>query len=547
MCHRDLIESLYGVTVIDILPVGSAIFSVCMHNPIFSSGFRAAVLVGLIACLCGCASVDFDYPKEVSTARSDTADTTLGQRVDQLTTGHAGEAGFYPLIDSVDSLATRLLLAGMAEQTIDVQYYLISSDIVGGIFVYSLLQAADRGVRVRLLIDDIQTKGQDPGMVALDSHPNVEVRVFNPFARRGLRSLDGLFNYSRVNRRMHNKSFIVDNQVAVVGGRNMAAEYFGAHDDEDFGDLDVMCVGAVTPEISTMFDAYWNHRAAVPVPGFTKIPDDLEAAEKAFRGRMQEFRRNFLKTPYAEALESKVLEYLKSKEAEFVWSPYLFVYDSPDKVEKKLANSVESIRAPLLDSIQSATEELLIISPYFVPRKRGVELLIAIQESGVNVIVVTNSLAANNQPIVHGGYMPVRKQLLEAGVRLFEVKPERVDGGDDAVAIGAKKATLHAKAFLVDRREIFIGSFNFDPRSAYINTESGVIIKSPELAGAIGQIFDERAPMNAYEVFLNEKGQLRWKHLDGGEWVTFSKEPNTTMWKRFTSRVLGWLPIKSQL
>ena len=226
---------------------------------------RHYCLVAIIALFGGCATVDFDYPKPASTAYTDTGDTYLGKQLLGLADQHPGEAGFYPMVDGIDALASRLLLAERAERTIDAQYYLIKNDIVSHAFINVLLRAADRGVRVRLLVDDIFTGGYDAGMAGLDSHPNFEIRIFNPFARRSARYMDGITSFSRVNRRMHNKSFTVDNQVTIIGGRNIADEYFGAREDAKFGDLDVMGIGPVVNEVSDMFDSYWNHERAAPI------------------------------------------------------------------------------------------------------------------------------------------------------------------------------------------------------------------------------------------------------------------------------------------
>lgn len=506
--------------------------------------------IGILIASCllsSCASVDFDTPKSESFALQDTQDTSLGKSTQVLIPQHPGESGFQLLVDGIDSLAARIILAERAEASIDAQYYLISSDIVGYAFVHVLLRAADRGVRVRLLLDDVQTQGYDAGLAAFNAHPNVEVRVFNPFARRSWRFFDGVTDFSRVNRRMHNKSFTVDNQVTLIGGRNMASEYFGANDDEDFGDLDVAAVGPVVADVSAMFDSYWNNRAAVPVAGFAKIPEDLPAALLALRARIDASHQELLQSAYAEALETQVTQIFGSDGSRLTWAPSRLAYDSPDKAQKHLAKSVPSIVTSLSESIRGAKEELVLVSPYFVPTKRGVERLIEIKQRGVEVIVVTNSLAANNQPIVHGGYAKSRKALLEAGIRLYEVSPDATSGIEAAVPVGAKKGTLHAKAFVVDRRELFIGSFNFDPRSAHINTELGVIIESPVLASGIVDILDEKGPRHTYEVYLDDKERLRWKRLEGEDWVVYTKEPNTGFWKRFTARVMGWLPIESQL
>ena len=247
----------------------------------------------------GCATVDFDYPKTPSTAvEADRVDRQIESLEDQ----NPGDAGFHLLTDSIDSLAVRLLMAARAERSLDAQYYLITNDEVGYLFLGSLLQAADRGVRIRLLLDDIQTQGYDAGMAALDSHPNFEVRIFNPFAGRSTRVGDGITRFNRVNRRMHNKSFTADNHVTVIGGRNIAAEYFGARSDVNFGDIDVMAVGPVVEEVSNMFDTYWNSRSALPLPAFAKMPKDPAEELRQLRGRLARSREQIESTRYAEAL-----------------------------------------------------------------------------------------------------------------------------------------------------------------------------------------------------------------------------------------------------
>jgi len=508
---------------------------------------RRACLIVATALLCGCASVDFDYPKPESHALMDTEDTFLGQQLVGNASQDPGEAGFFPISDGIDALAARLLLAGRAERTLDAQYYLIKNDHTGNAFVNVLLQAADRGVRVRLLVDDMFTGGYDAGMAALDSHPNFEIRIFNPFARRSARAVDGLTSFSRINRRMHNKSFTIDNQITIIGGRNIADEYFGAREDAKFGDLDVVGIGPVVQDVSEMFDSYWNHERAAPIAAFAKVPEDPVAQLKLLRERLDESRQSILTSRYAAAVREQVLHYVDVDTSSFTWAPYSLAVDSPDKTYKKKAKEVASITTPLRESLSSATSEAIIVSPYFVPRKAGIEALSAMQASGVQVIVITNSLAANNQASVHGGYAPSRKPLLKAGVRIFEVRPDADISGSELVAASGAKATLHTKAFFVDRREAFIGSFNFDPRSANINTELGVIIRSPELAEVFSERIMKALPKNTYEVFLNEKGKLRWRGLENDEEVVFDKEPQTTGWQRFVAGFMRILPIRGQL
>lgn len=507
---------------------------------------RTLLLAALLAFLAGCASVDFDYPKEESVAVRDTGQTYLAGKVADSGSYPPGESGFYLLIDSIEALAARLLMAQRAELTIDAQYYLITNDPIGTAFVGSLLQAADRGVRVRLLLDDIQTQGYDAGMAALDSHPNFEVRIYNPFSGRGSRA-SAITEFGRINRRMHNKSFTADNRITIIGGRNIAAEYFAAHEDVNFGDADVVGVGPVVRNVSDMFDIYWNSRAALPVPAFAKMPDDPDQALIELRARIEKAVTELRETKYAAAFRESLKDISDTNLDDFTMAPYELAYDSPDKSDKKLAAEAQNITTTLAESIARAEESLFIISPYFVPLKSGIEYLTGLQERGVQVTVLTNSLAANNHSIVHSGYAPSRKPLLQAGVKIHEVRPDAFIQGADRGGKGAALATLHTKGFLVDDQELFLGSFNWDPRSVDINTELGVIIKTPELTQAILTKLNARLSDSAYEVILNDKGKIRWLDKSGDEVVILNNEPQTGWWRRFVVDFYKILPIKGQL
>ena len=498
--------------------------------------------------MAGCASIDWDYPKSESTAFDETADTALGISLADIDGNPPGTAGFHPLSDGVDALAARLVLAERAERSIDVQYYLIKDDLAGLAFMHSLLRAADRGVRVRLLLDDIFTSGHDAGLAALDSHPNFEIRIFNPF-NRGVagRTLGAATSFARINRRMHNKSFTVDNQITVIGGRNIADEYFGAREDAKFGDLDVLGIGPVVRDVSAMFDSFWSHETAIPVPAFADTEMDATAALSRARDTLEAATAAVRDSRYAEAVVAQAYAYLHSDLSIFAWSPYELVYDSPDKGVRARKDEAASIVTPLIESLGSANDHVVIVSPYFVPRKSGVEGLIALHERGVDVTIITNSLAANNQFTVHGGYAPSRKPLLQAGIKIYEVRPDADVQGTEFVDASGAKATLHTKAFIVDRKEVFIGSFNFDPRSAFINTEMGVIIRDPALCEAFLQGIEGSIDEQAFEVFLNEKGKLRWRTRDDGELTLYDKEPQTSWWQRFSAGVMRILPIRSQL
>jgi putative cardiolipin synthase len=510
--------------------------------------FRIAAITLLLLSAAGCATIDYDYPRTESYFLPDTSDTYLGKEIEPDVAQYPpDQSGFYPINDGVEALAARLLMAQRAEKSIDVQYYLIKNDIVGRAFIYVLLLAADNGVRVRLLLDDMFTSGYDVGMAALHSHPNFEIRVFNPFHRGAAgRAKSAVTGFGRINRRMHNKSFTVDNQITIIGGRNIADEYFGAREDAKFGDLDVVGVGPVVQDVSNMFDTYWNHPTALPVPAFVNELEDPEAELNALRLRLADSLEDIRESKYAEAVRSKVLAYIETDAVVFEWATYSLVVDSPDKGIKAKAQEADSITTPLIGSLNSAERELIILSPYFVPLKDGIEGLVELQRRGVQVTVITNSLAANNQFTVHGGYAPSRKPLLEAGVKIYEMRPDADVEGTEFIDASGAKATLHTKAFIVDDREVFIGSFNFDPRSANLNTELGVIIRDPELALVYTVLIEEALPKQTFEVFLNEKGKLRWRGFEDGEEVIYDKEPETT-WGQRTMAWFARIIPKSQL
>jgi len=514
------------------------------------SRLRCAVFVAfvVVSTLAGCATVNFDYPKSASTAFEDTDETHLGRRAVPRAAAHgADESGFIVQVDGVDALATRVLLSQRAERSIDAQYYLISPDLVGYLFIDALLAAADRGVRVRLLVDDILTGGRDAGMAALDSHPNFEVRIFNPIARGGPRAWNLLTDFSRVNRRMHNKTFTVDNQFTIIGGRNIASEYFGARHDVNFGDLDTLAIGPVVKDVSNQFDTYWNDEYAAPVPAFAEIPEDPEAQLDALRARIELAREEVGSTRYGEVLGDSVFEIIELDSDDYTWAPYRLVYDSPGKARGEELRPDESILTSLASAVRQAKNELIIVSPYFVPPSTTIEGVRELVERGVDVVVITNSLASNNHAVVHSAYAPTRKPLLEAGARLYEVRPDAGVASSRETGATTAESNLHSKGFIVDREVVFLGSFNWDPRSAYINTELGVIMESPEIAGAIAGRIDQKMPSVAYEVSVDEDGRLRWVTHDDGREVVYGREPETGFWKRFSTGLMGLFPLDSQL
>lgn len=505
---------------------------------------RYCAALACVALLSACASVDFDAPREPSFALTDTDDTQLGRNLGPEREARYPQSGFYPLFQGIDALSARLLLIDRAEKSLDAQYYLIGDDPIGDLFFAALLEAADRGVRVRLLIDDISTSGIEDRLGPVDAHPNLELRLFNPFASRGVRAFDA-WDGLRLNRRMHNKLLVADNELAILGGRNIATEYFSLNPAYNFGDIDVAAVGNVVRESSRMFDYYWNDRYSVP---YRHLADDSFGADELarLRVRLQATVDGLRDTPYAEAVTTRVDELADTDTDEYYWARSALVYDDPDKA---LGDDEEAqkITRSLVGVANAAESELLVISPYFVPRARGIEWLAGLSNRGVQIDVLTNGLAANDHIWVYGGYAPARKPLLEEGVRFFELRGNiEIEGTEESGTTDAD-SKLHGKAFIVDRRYLFIGSFNWDPRSANLNTEMGVIMDSPEFAGLVTDGIYAEIDDFAYEVFLNEDGQVRWRTTMDGVEKVFDKEPESSWWKRTKANLTRLLPIRGQL
>jgi putative cardiolipin synthase len=507
-----------------------------------SKPLRHLILLYALGFLTACATIDFDYPKTESYALTDTADTHLGRGVAAFVAQHPPEqSGFYPVYNGIDSLALRLLMAERAERSIDAQYFLIHNDLVGRVFIDALLRAANRGVRVRLLVDDIQLSGYDAGLAILDSHENIEFRIFNPFAHRRARALD-ITRLSRITRRMHNKSFTVDNQITLIGGRNIADEYFDAKEEERFGDLDVLAIGSIVPKVSAMFDSFWNHQASLPMPAIAEVPDNAEEALATFSERVADSLKEVEASGYAEAVKSSVLEYVQTDASAFIWAEYDLVFDSPDKSNPDANANANSIVVQVREVIGDIESELFVVTPYFVLTKDNVEGFRDLRNRGIDITVLTNSLASNNHSVSHSGYAPARKELLEMGMKLYELRANTDIPADESKGVQEAKKTLHAKAFVTDRKSVFIGSFNWNQRSVNLDTELGVIIHSPEIAMQMVDGVTAALPEQTFEVFLNEDGNLRWKGLDNGQQVVVDNEPQTSFWHRFNAGFLRIVP-----
>ena len=474
-----------------------------------------------------------------------TAETRLARSVAPRAQQHPGQSGIVELRDGREAFAARVLLADNAERTLDLQYYIWRNDMSGALLFAALCRAADRGVRVRLLLDDNNTSGLDNFLGALASHPNIQVKLFNPFRLRRWRALEYLTDFFRLNRRMHNKSFTVDGQVAIVGGRNIGDEYFDAHQEMSFVDLDVMAVGPVVSEIANDFERYWSSESARPAAKIlgranaATVREVIAAAERALQQQPAS-------VAYINALQScAFVTDLLTGTVDYRWAATRLVSDDPAKgLGRQRPHG--TLLERLIDTLNIPTRELELISPYLVPTRAGERALAELAgKSAVKVSILTNALESTDVPIVHAGYAKRRRKMLKAGVVLYELMREsRVRSRRDRRLTGSSGSSLHAKTFSVDCARVFVGSFNLDPRSASLNTEMGLVIESPALAQRIAAAFAEEIPGRSYRVRLNASGAMEWLEPHENGVIVHKSEPGVSWWKRFAVALMALLPIE---
>ncbi len=483
-----------------------------------------------------------DRPEVV--AFTDHESTRVGARLAELAAEHPGDSGFAIIRYGQPALAARLAMADLAEKSLDVQYYIWEADPTGRILAERLARAAERGVRVRVLVDDINMSGRDARIAALDAHPNLEIRIFNPFKNRKYRFVDFAIDMGRINHRMHNKIMIMDNAMSLVGGRNVGAHYFAAHTESNFRDLDIVGAGPIVRETSGVFDHFWNGPWAVPIAELV----DRKFTDEDYDEAIADIRRQISEDDYpfdTDADAARLLERLEEIFADLVWAQGEVVWDDPSAIyEGFKAGRISNALDKRLETLE---EELLIESAYFVPRDVGVAAAKTLLDRGVNVRILTNSLSANDVLAAHAGYSKFRKPLLEAGAELYELRPYPGPVDKQIVSAGSK-AGLHTKAIVFDRKDVFIGSFNLDPRSASINTEAGIYVRSPELARQVIEYMDEGvAPENAFRVLLDDNDDLRWVIEKDGVKLDYETDPNSTWGQRSLAWFIRLLPVEKQL
>ncbi|HLS80937.1 MAG TPA: phospholipase D family protein [Steroidobacter sp.] len=461
---------------------------------------------------------------------------------------HPGKSGARLLSQGAEALAIRAASARAAVRSIDLQYYIWRNDSSGRLLVQELLHAADRGVHVRLLLDDMDARSRDQLLVAFDRHKEIEVRVFNPFRTRHgvLRTArELLVRASRLNHRMHNKSWIVDGRLAIVGGRNIGDEYFAASDDMNFIDMDVAVVGRAVEDAIDVFEEYWNSKTVRPIRRFRRLRR-TQLTLDALRARVaaaNAAQPSASATPAPADIPPDGLDGLRRLE----WSGVRIVADDPRKAQRGRSRR-PGVLEEVVAAFESARRELLIISPYLVPGPGGTATLRQIARRGVRVVILTNSLAATDVAAVHSGYSRYRNALIDGGIELYELKASAAGLDERRIGVGASRASLHTKAIVVDDARILVGSFNLDPRSAQLNCEMGVWLDAAPLVRELRDAFASAiSPRRSYRLSLDASGGTRWSEECDGRTVEHTRDPHASLGRRLLTCVLSGLPIESHL
>lgn len=476
-------------------------------------------------------------------------DATLLDRLGHpMVVEHAGENGLSLLSGNVEAFVARALSSRSAGRSLDLQYYYWKNDLTGRLLTREILAAADRGVRVRLLLDDINAGLHDRMCLALDAHPNIEVRLFNPSRARTdrfKRGVEMVFRAFSATRRMHNKAWIADSRVVITGGRNIGDAYFDAADDSNFHDLDVWMLGPIAEEAGAIFDRYWNSQVVLPI-GELRTPRAhyLPALRRKLEKRAVSQPGLFY---LAQVEKAQAQDGLWHGSRPLHWTrDASIVADPPEKAH--LQKRQNWLMRDLMPVLYGARQEVRIISPYFIPGNNGTAELARLVDAKVAVAILTNSLAATDVAAVHGAYANYRKSLLKSGISLFELKADTASDDPQRMSLfGSRSASLHTKAFIVDGRVGFVGSMNFDPRSASLNTEMGVLFEHVDLLAEVRAIFEEEtAPHNSFRLSLSD-GRLRWHDECDGKARTLKREPEAGFLRRATAGIIRILPIESQL
>jgi putative cardiolipin synthase len=519
-------------------------------------GIWLALLALALALLGGCAALPRDVQRTPSQAIAASPDTELG-RIALASAPDRTRSGFRLLSWWTQSLQARIELVRRAQVSLDVQYYVIHDDATGHHLLRALRDAARRGVRVRLLVDDLYTAGTDPLLLGLAAEPHAEVRLFNPFPwgrnSLGARLTGSLFDIGRVNHRMHNKLLVADGAMAVAGGRNIGDEYFMAHGDANYIDLDAFAVGPVVAQLAALFDQYWNSEHVYPVQSIA-VADRSEAELRERFERWTDPARSPPPQPAPKGAKDlmeqrNVEEELAEGRIDLHWAEAEAFADVPDKVIHHsrrwlpgVRRDEKTVRYGLMRELRLARKEVLVSSPYLVPNPEVIEDIREGRIWGLQITLITNSLASTDEPLVHAGYQRYRKQMVDLGVQLYEVVPSQVSQAKDLGPFGRSVGRFHAKAAAIDGHTLFIGSLNFDPRSERLNTELGLLIRSPALTQQLLKLAEIVMTQAAYRVrFSKDKRELEWvlPNPKGGAETVLTSEPDTSALERFWLWLIG--------
>jgi len=509
----------------------------------------AAALIAMASVLAGCGSLPTNVGKTDTLALPPGPDSPL-VRIAQVSSPSPEQTGVRLLPLGAYSLDTRIQLAQRASISLDVQYYVLENDPTGRLLMKALRDASGRGVRVRLLVDDLYTTHSDPLLRGLASFPNVEVRLFNPFCCNRSGGVSGryaasIFDFERLNHRMHNKLFIADGVMAVAGGRNIADEYFLRSQSANFIDMDAFVMGAVVQSMAQIFDRYWNSEVVYPIEAVGEPIGDKAARAKAFDATMAALPPSPPPDPPATDLlgYGPLVEELDSGQLGLEWGIARAFADPPEKLlamTPKIAFEM-SVTNDVMMQVWQAKSDLVLTSPYMIPGETGMQSFRNLERDKVKVTVITNSLAATDEPLVHTGYSRYRPGMLKAGVDLYELSPTRAQTTKRLGVFGKSLGRLHAKTAVIDKKIIFIGSMNLDPRSASTNTEFGMFIESAPLAKELLRVINISKLESAYRLRLDPKtSQLQWLTLEDDKEVILGVEPESTFWLRVHNMLLGW-------
>ncbi|EJL77025.1 phosphatidylserine/phosphatidylglycerophosphate/cardiolipin synthase [Variovorax sp. CF313] len=507
-------------------------------------------------CMAGCSGLPIDVRRRPSTAIADGEDTVLGRLVKLAAPPGEPLSGFRLLPMPQFSLHARIELAQRAQRSIDVQYYLLQNDESGRYLLRALREAADRGVRVRLLVDDLHTAGADALFTSFASHPNVEVRLFNPFPDGrdllGTRVAASLLDFDRVHRRMHNKLFVADNTMAIMGGRNIANEYFLRDGGSNFIDIDTLVAGAVVPTLSSQFDMYWNSPYAYPIESLVaKGSESAEELHERFDRLTSGPQMLHPEEPDSTDLlgNTPLARDFNAGALSLIWARAEAYADPPDKALALTEDgrglpaevAMDGVLYNLRRYLRGAQIEVMQTTPYLIPGPTGMESIRFVRGKGVSYGIVTNSLAATDQSLAHTGYRRYRAEMLRLGVALYEVSPRRVEQTRRFGTYGSASGRLHGKSAVIDRNIVFLGSMNFDPRSKLHNTEVGIFIFSPQIAQQVTSLIGFIRLDGAYQLQLGLTGAVEWVSPASGDGADtiLHQEPETDFWSRWKIDLLA--------